>query len=172
MSALVNMKKTVSAGIIIFRRTPDGLRYLLLYKGKNYWNFPKGKIEMGEKSFETAIREIHEETGLRSNELRMQSNFKAFEKFVFQHEQEKIFRVVILYLAETKQSQIRISPEHEGFGWFTISEAKKILTKHPDTFRILERAHRFIKGAQNQNANRKQRPSVTSLNQAPSTPAV
>lgn len=140
------MRKTISAGIIIFRRTEDGLKYLLLYKGKNYWNFPKGKIEMGERSYETALREIYEETGLQRNDLRVTPNFKAFERFVFQHQKEKIFRVVILYLAETKNPQIKISPEHEGFGWFTIAEAKKILTKHPDTFRILQRAHWFLKG--------------------------
>ncbi len=139
------MKKTVSAGIIIFRRTEGGIKYLLLYKGKNYWNFPKGKIEMGERSYETALREIYEETGLRSSDLKMQSNFKAFERFIFQHQKEKIFRVVILYLAETRNPQVRISPEHEGFGWFTITEAKKELTKHPDTFRILQRAHSFLK---------------------------
>ncbi len=140
------MKKTVSAGIIIFRRTEDGLRYLLLYKGKNYWNFPKGKIEWGERSQETALREIKEETGLRPSELKFHLPFKAFERFVFQHGKEKIFRVVILYLAETNQPRVRISDEHEGFGWFTIGEAKHVLTKHKDTFRILERAHGFIRG--------------------------
>lgn len=139
------MRKTISAGIIIYRRTEAGIKYLLLYKGKNYWNFPKGKIEMGERSYETAIREIYEETGLRPEDLKMQSQFKAFERFIFQHQQEKIFRVVILYLAETRNPQVRISDEHEGFGWFSVAEAKRILTKHPDTFRILQRAHSFLR---------------------------
>lgn len=105
---------------------------------------------MGERSYETALREIYEETGLRQSDLSMTPNFKAFERFVFQHQKEKIFRVVILYLAETKNPQVRISGEHEGFGWFTIAEAKKILTKHPDTFRILQRAHWFLKNKHQQ----------------------
>lgn len=139
------MKKTVSAGIIIYRQTEDGLKYLLLYRGRNYWNFPKGKIEQGEQSFRTALREIREETGLRPSELKFQSQFKAFERFVFQYQQERIFRVVILYLAETRQPQIKISDEHEGFGWFTASEAQKVLTKHKETFAILKRAHEFLR---------------------------
>ncbi|MBI3114736.1 MAG: NUDIX domain-containing protein, partial [Candidatus Harrisonbacteria bacterium] len=49
------MKKTVSAGIIIFRRTKEGLKYLLLYVGRGYWNFPKGKIEKAERSWQTAL---------------------------------------------------------------------------------------------------------------------
>lgn len=160
------MRKTVSAGIIIYRRTESGIKYLLLYKGKNYWNFPKGKIEMGERSYETALREIGEETGLTANDLQMQSHFKAFEKFVFQHQKEKIYRVVILYLAETKNPQVRISGEHEGFGWFTIAEAKRVLTKHPDTFRILQRAHSFLKFGRSGNHRQPQQDSQigTTLN--------
>ncbi len=139
------MKKTVSAGIIIFRRTKEGLKYLLLYVGRGYWNFPKGKIEKAERSWQTALREIREETGLKPNELKFQQNFKAFEQFIFQHEKEKIFRVVILYLAETRQSRVQIEVDkHDGYGWFTFSEAQKILTKHKDTAAILRRAHQFI----------------------------
>lgn len=142
------MRKTVSAGIIIFRRTKDGLKYLLLYRGRGYWNFPKGKIEKSERSWQTALREIKEETGLHAYELKLDKNFKAFEKFVFEHQKEKIFRVVILYLAETRQARVIINPEeHEGFGWFTIGEAQKVLTKHKDTMEILKRAHRFIVGS-------------------------
>lgn len=140
------MKKTVSAGIIIFRKTPEGLKYLLLYKGKGYWNFPKGKIEGEERSWQTALREIKEETGLRPNELKFQSNFKAYERFTFRLNKENIFRVVILYLAETHQPRVQISPEHEGFGWFTFSEAKKMLSKHKEPVAILMRAHRFLLG--------------------------
>ncbi|MDO8584698.1 MAG: NUDIX domain-containing protein [bacterium] len=153
------MKKTVSAGIIIFRRTEDGLKYLLLYAGRGYWNFPKGKIEKAERSWETALREIKEETGLRPSELKFRQNFKAFEKFIFQHEKEKIFRVVILYLAETTQARITISAEeHEGFGWFTFGEAQKVLTKHKDTMEILRRAHRFIAGENKERRHAPQAP--------------
>jgi len=39
------MQEQVAAGIIIYQRTKDGPRFLLLYHGGRYWNFPKGKIE-------------------------------------------------------------------------------------------------------------------------------
>ncbi len=160
------MRKTVSAGIIIFRKTDAGLKYLLLYRGRNYWNFPKGKIEQGEQSFRTALREIKEETGLKPNELRFQSQFKAFERFVFQYQQEKIFRVVILYLAETRQAQIKISAEHEGFGWFTASEAQKILTKHKETFAILKRAHEFLRDRYHMGRTHQATPAASTLSAA------
>lgn len=157
------MKQSISAGIIIFRCTKDGLKYLLLYRGRNYWNFPKGKLEGGERSFRAALREVREETGLKPSELKFQSHFKAFERFIFQYQQEKIFRVVILYLAETSQTQIRISGEHEGFGWFTLAEAHRVLTKHKETLAILKRAHTFVRAryqGQGQTSNR-QKPLVS-----------
>ena len=139
------VKKTVSAGIIIFRRTQEGTKYLLLYHGRDYWNFPKGKLEDGERSWQTAFREIREETGLKSSELKTVGNFKAFEKFYYQQGSQKIFRVVILYLAETHQRYITVRGEHEeGYGWFRFNEAKKMLSKHKDTLKILEKAHNYL----------------------------
>src|SRR3989344_1124613 len=113
----IGMPKIVSAGIIIFRRTKEGLKFLLLYHGRNYWNFPKGKLEGEERSWQAALREVREETGLKSTELKFIENFKAYERFYFRRGKENIFKIVILYLAETKQPKIAVSWEHEGYGW-------------------------------------------------------
>lgn len=138
-------RKIVSAGIIIFRKTREGYKFLLLYHGRNYWNFPKGKLEAEERSWQTALREVREETGLKSTELKFISNFKAYERFFFPRGKEKIFKIVILYLAETRQPNITVSYEHEGYGWFTFNEAKKILAKYPENVRILTTAYDFLK---------------------------
>lgn len=138
------MKKVISAGVIIFRRTTEGIKYLLLYHGKGYWNFPKGRLEHAERSIDAAIRETNEETGLKENELQFHSSFKTFERFVMRGGKERVFKIVILYLAETQQPEITISEEHEGFGWFTFGEAKKALLKYKETQKILEQAHRYL----------------------------
>jgi 8-oxo-dGTP pyrophosphatase MutT (NUDIX family) len=140
------MKKVISAGLIVIRRSNEGIRYLVLYHGGSYWNFPKGKMESEERSWQTAIREVNEETGLKNSELKLFRNFKTKEEFTFRAGKEKIFKIVILYLAETKQSHIKVSREHEGYGWFTYKEAKRILSKHKDSVRILEDAHAFLHG--------------------------
>src|SRR3989338_6656131 len=123
------MQSIISAGIIVFRKTKDGVKFLILYHGGNYWNFPKGKIESEEKSWQAALREVREETGLKSTELKFIENFKAYERFYFRRGKENIFKIVILYLAETKQPKIAVSWEHEGYGWFTFAEAKHVLSK-------------------------------------------
>ena len=138
------VKKVISAGIIIFRRTRDGVKFLLLYHGHQYWNFPKGKLETEEHSRQAAIREVREETGLKSTELRF-INFKAYEKFTFKQRKEKIFKVVILYLAETQKKNIIVSHEHGGYGWFLFKDAKQLLLRYKDNLKILENANHILK---------------------------
>lgn len=139
------MRKIISAGIIIFRKSREGYKFLLLYHGRNYWNFPKGKVESGERSWQSAYREVKEETGLKSSELRLVQDFKTYERFSFRRGKEKIFKIVILYLAETKQPRVTVSWEHEGYGWFTYSEARKVLSKYPENIKILQTAYDFLR---------------------------
>ncbi|MEK7094373.1 MAG: NUDIX domain-containing protein [Patescibacteria group bacterium] len=144
------VKKQTVAGFVIFRRTEEGVKYLLLYKRGEYWNFPKGHFEEGEESLDTAFREAEEETGLKKNELHILPGFKAYEKFHFYSATEKIYDTVILYLAETKQPRVLISlREHSGYAWFLYSDAMKILRRYAETRKVLKQAHDFLRGPSN-----------------------
>lgn len=141
--------REISAGIIIYKRIKDRdgkveTKYLLLYQGKGYWNFPKGKLEQEERSFEAAIRETGEETGILPRNLRMERNFKESDRFIYQRAGNKIFKIVVFYLAQTNQSEIRLSYEHEGYGWFTFKDATKIL-KHQNIRLILKKANDYLR---------------------------
>ena len=138
------MQKIISAGIIVFRRTREGIKFLILYHGRNYWNFPKGKVESEERSWQAALREVREETGLKSTEIRFVGGFKTYERFMYSRGTDKIFKIVILYLAETRQPRITVSHEHEGYGWFTFGEAKKVLSKYRESMNILQRSYAFL----------------------------
>lgn len=61
-----------SAGILLYRRTPDrGVEVLLAHPGgpvfarkdHGHWSIPKGEIEPGEEPWDVARREFEEETG-------------------------------------------------------------------------------------------------------------
>ena len=138
------MPKIISAGIIIFRKTPEGPKFLLLYHGHGYWNFAKGKMEMSERSWQTALREVREETGLKSSELKFIENFKTYERFFLTRGKEKVLKIVILYLAETRQPQITVSHEHEGYGWFSFNDAKKLMIKYKENIKILQNVDDFL----------------------------
>ena len=141
------MKTVNSAGIIIYRQTLEGPKFLLLYHGHNYWNFPKGKMEENERVIQTALREVQEETGLKNAEIKLKKNFKNKERFSFKDRvnKDQIFKVVTFYLAETKQPVIKISKEHQGYGWFLYPEAKRILNRYKNTQDIITKAFNLIK---------------------------
>ncbi len=142
-----NYTKVISAGIIIFRRVEGELKFLFLYRARGTWDFPRGRMEGGERSWQTAFREVREETGLRRAELIMHPNFKVSERFPYMREGKKIFKVVIFYLAETEQSRVRISDEHEGYGWFSYIEARKVLSRYKARVEILRKAVEAIQEA-------------------------
>lgn len=138
--------REISAGIIVYRKTDEGPKFLLLYHGNGYWNFPKGKAESEEKILQTAFREVKEETGISKKDLKLTEDFKIDEKYIFKKGKEKVFKTVIFYLAETKQANIKVSFEHSGYGWFEYKDAKKMLAKYKLHQKILDEAHKFISG--------------------------
>jgi len=54
-----------AAGCVIFRKTPDGVRVLVIFDQYGQWTFPKGHLEAGETSAVAAVREVFEETGIQ-----------------------------------------------------------------------------------------------------------
>lgn len=135
------MRKEITTGIIVFRKTKEGTKFLVLYHGHRYWNFPKGHIENEEQSLEAAFRETFEETGLKQEELRLVRNFKTYERFTFRRAGQSVYKIVILYLAQTNNPIIKISKEHQGYGWFLYEDAKHILGKHKDSQRVIQQAY-------------------------------
>ena len=66
-----NSRSRTSAGILLYRRTPEGIEVLLGHPGGPYfenkdvgaWSIPKGQAENGEELLAVAKREFGEETG-------------------------------------------------------------------------------------------------------------
>lgn len=69
--AISEVVREPTAGGIVFRRSKDGkdVEFLLIQDAKNRWTIPKGHIEEGEDSKQTAEREISEETGLQEMQI-------------------------------------------------------------------------------------------------------
>ncbi len=109
-----------SAGAVVFRDTAGGRRYLLL-QNAGRWDFPKGGIEKGESELQTVVREVLEETGLR--DLEMMSGFRKVIEYFYRREGKNIHKQVVYLLARTREQNVRISFEHQGFGWFPYQEA-------------------------------------------------
>jgi 8-oxo-dGTP pyrophosphatase MutT (NUDIX family) len=138
-----------SAGAVIFRKENNKIYYLLLHypsvshrAEKDYWDFPKGHLEKGEKEIETVKREVFEETGLK--EIKFVEGFKEWIKYFFKYQGKNIFKIVTFYLVETNKKEIKISSEHLGYEWLPFNEAMERLT-FDNAKEILKKADNFLK---------------------------
>jgi len=136
-----------SAGAIIFRKEEGKIYYLLLHypssakAKKDYWDFPKGHIDKGEKELDAARREIEEETGLKNVEF--VDGFKEWIKYFFKFKEENILKFVTFYLAKTGNKNVKVSFEHIGYKWSLFEEALEQLT-FENAKGILKKANKFL----------------------------
>ena len=130
------MIEETSAGIVLFRKEDSKILFLLLHYPSGHWDFIKGKMEKGESTHETAIRETKEETGII--DITFLENFEEWIKYDFQYQGELVHKKVVFFLAETKTKEVMISHEHLDFTWMdyntsmektTFDNAKTVLTR-------------------------------------------
>ena len=90
-------------------------RYLLLRRSSRSkanggrWDFPGGKIALGETIDQALLREIYEETGLQVSLLRVAGAAQS----------DLPHRVVayLIFEAQSDTDQVRLSDEHDQFIW-------------------------------------------------------
>ena len=130
------MIEETSAGIVLFRKEGPKKLFLLLHYPSGHWDFVKGKMEKGETTHETAIRETGEETGI--TDIVFVENFEEWIEYNFKYQGELVQKKVVFFLAETKMKEVKISHEHSGYTWMdyntamektTFDNAKTVLTK-------------------------------------------
>ena len=136
-------QKTLSTGVIVVRRERDTWLYLLL-RAYNYWDFPKGIVEVGEDPLAAACREVEEETGLTDLVFSWGHDYRETEPYG----QAKVARY---YVAETRQREVVLPvsqelgrPEHHEYRWLSYKEVRELLV--PRLTRILDWAYVFVRG--------------------------
>ena len=130
------MIEETSAGIVLFRKEKLKKLFLLLHYPSGHWDFVKGKMEKGESTHQTAIRETEEETGI--TDITFLEDFEEWIEYNFQYQGELVNKKVVFFLAETKTEDVKISHEHQNYAWMdyntsmektTFDNAKTVLTK-------------------------------------------
>src|SRR3990167_9585236 len=120
-----------SVFVVVYRKTPDGIKYLLLKRKLHWsgWEFPKGGINQEENLSEAVKRELKEETGQFSLNIQ-KHNFSGkykYDKKVLGR--QFIGQTFSLYSAELKDDKIQVDKrEHLDYLWLSYSEAHKRLT--------------------------------------------
>jgi predicted NUDIX family NTP pyrophosphohydrolase len=139
-----------SAGLLLYRRTPDGLRVLIAHPGGPYfakkdlgaWTIPKGLINPGEEASEAALREFAEEVGwpppaqpdelleLGETKLRSGKRITAFALRTDEAEADILARFapgVFVLEWPPRSGQRQDFPEVDRIAFFTLDEAAERL---------------------------------------------
>ena len=97
----------------VFRIKNSKMEFLILKRadGEIYsgiWQMVTGKIEHGEKAYETALREVEEETELKIEKLWVVPNVNTF----YSSEEDAIYNVPVFATQVSSKSDVKLSSEH------------------------------------------------------------
>jgi len=150
------MPGPISAGLLLYRRSPYGLEVLLghpggpLYENRDEgaWSIPKGKAEGNELLLEAAIREFEEETGFLVDgpfqELGaiVQKSGKTVHAWACEGsiDAKRAKSNLIRFEWPRKSGEFLVFPEIDRCEWFTIPIARtKINPAQAEFFERLEK---------------------------------
>lgn len=106
---------------------------LLLHRGGGHWSFPKGHADPGETSIETALRELHEETGVELSAEALQS--QEYRQQYRNPRNGRLKEVVYFVGSIPSQARDRIviqRSEISDYRWVALADAHTILTHDED----------------------------------------
>lgn len=110
-------------------RVKNGIMEFLLLKRSNteiypgLWQMVSGTIHSGEKAYETALREIKEETNLFPLQFWVVPNINAF----YSPEKNYISLLAVFAAKVKNNANVIISQEHSEFKWVSKNQAQKML---------------------------------------------
>lgn len=117
---------TTSAGGIVYCDFRDTLKILLLRRTDGNWVLPKGHKILEDKSTKsTALREIHEEAGISTNDLFVEELIGSYADTRFS-ENKEVFIYSIKYAGNSLPT-LKPDKTHTDAAWFILEEALTII---------------------------------------------
>jgi dATP pyrophosphohydrolase len=111
-------------GVYAFRHGPDGVEFLQLRRADSVfmggtWQPIHGRIELGEKAWQTAVRELREETALTPIALYQIESVNTF----YDATDDKIHHCPSFAAEVAVDASVQIDEEHTAFRWLAMTEA-------------------------------------------------
>ena len=112
----------------IFREQNGKIEFLLLKRSPvqyypNLWQMVSGKIKENETAYQTALREIKEETNLTPVKFWAAPTVNSF----YSPDNDYICLLPVFAVKVEFNSEVTISKEHTEYRWVSPEEAKKLL---------------------------------------------
>ena len=111
----------------VFNLVDNVPEYLILKRNKNkiyehLWQGVAGKIEKDEKAWQTAIRELKEETGLDPSNIFIADHVSRF----YETKGDRV-NLVPVFGVEVSSKDVILSDEHIDFKWVHYADARNTL---------------------------------------------
>jgi 8-oxo-dGTP pyrophosphatase MutT (NUDIX family) len=112
-----------AGGGVVWRRRDDGGLEIVLVHRPQYddWSLPKGKVDPGETDEEAALREVEEETGLKTTLGRELPSTRYKDRFG----RDKVVRYWVM---PVQSGEVGARHEVDDARWVPVEEAKKMLS--------------------------------------------
>ncbi|MCS7069683.1 MAG: NUDIX hydrolase [Meiothermus sp.] len=134
-------RRVTSAGGVVLRERAGGkgLEVLLIaIKDGRVWSLPKGQVEPGERYFQTALREVREETGIEARVLAplgsIRYHFTVRDDGIQTTVTKEVHHFLMGYVGGVPRPQ---KEEVDGVDWFPVSEALRRLSHQNERDAVL-----------------------------------
>jgi ADP-ribose pyrophosphatase YjhB (NUDIX family) len=126
------VENSFSAGGVIIG--PKGL-IVVTNQDNVAWSLPKGRLEPGEDERTAAVREIEEETGIKT--LKFIEKLGTYSRFKISKdgkgEEKTVKKTITLFLYKTKELELKpTDPDHPEARWVEPEKVSELLTHKKD----------------------------------------
>ena len=134
------LRKEKSCGALVYRTKNDEIELLLLkHRFGGHWSFPKGHVEEGETEVETALREVHEETGLT---IQLEEGFRQSVEY---YPRPNIRKQVVYFLGYADDDRTKRQEEEiSEIRWVPLKNAHREVTFRNDK-NLINHAKKFLR---------------------------
>jgi tRNA nucleotidyltransferase (CCA-adding enzyme) len=138
----MNIKEKSCGVIVVLRKDNNEDKFLIIQQASGHWGFPKGHIEEGETSIETAMRELVEETGITEIEFAKLPRITDF--YIVNKGDKKYDKTVEYFVAFATDDKVTIQEkEIQNYKWATCKEALEIFI-YKETKQVLDTAQKYL----------------------------
>jgi 8-oxo-dGTP pyrophosphatase MutT (NUDIX family) len=102
--------------------TKDDKEYILLLRRSIHetsfhglWELPGGKVENDESPAQTALTELYEEAGIKSNDIE--------KTFLIPHRDHSMDKIYYGFIVHVDDDAVQLSEEHDDYVWVEIADA-------------------------------------------------